>query len=177
MLQEWEPSVGRLTRIPVHEELRRYAGVEEGQQREVRVLSDFFDIKTVQVAATEAETSAQRFEKDVIELGGTIEDVVKKTMDLKNEIQKSRNVNQGEVAEALKALLADIDVVVRKVRTDYEYVLSLQGPKAIPTASKRAYASTTEYLPGLISTVTDVGRLLQQVVQQKVPPMSTPSPL
>lgn len=171
VLREWEPSVGRLARIAVHEELRKYglAGGEEGQQREVKVLSDFFDVKAVQIAAGDAAASAQKFERDVVELGGTIEDVVGRTTDLKNEIQKSQNSRAGDVPETLKMLIAEIDVVVRKVRTDYEYVLSLQGPKAISTASKRAYASTTEYLPGLVNTVTDVGRLLQQVVQQKVP--------
>lgn len=172
MLREWEPSVARLTRVPVHEELRKYGlgGGEEEHQREAKVLSDFFDVKAVQIAAAEAEASAQKFEKDVRELAGTIEDVVGRTTDLKSEIQRSQNARLNDVPETLKMLLGEIDVIVRKVRTDYEYVLSLQGPKAISTASKRAYASTTEFLPGLGNAVTDVGRLLQQAVQQKVPP-------
>lgn len=159
----------RLTRIPVHEELRKYGLTDDGEShREVKVLSDFFDVKAVQIAAGEAVASSQKFERDVVELGRTIEDVVEQTTALKAEIQKARNAKSGDVEETLKMLLAEIDVVVKKVRTDHEYVYSLQGPKAISTASKRAYASTTEYLPGLVNTVTDIGRLLQQVVQHKV---------
>lgn len=159
----------RLTRIPVHEELRKYGLTGDGEShREVKVLSDFFDVKTVQIAAGEAVASSQKFERDVVGLGSTIEDVVEQTTALKAEIQKARNAKSGDVEETLKMLLAEIDVVVKKVRTDHEYVYSLQGPKAISTASKRAYASTTEYLPGLVNTVTDIGRLLQQVVQNKV---------
>lgn len=159
----------RLTRIPVHEELRKYGLTGDGEShREVKVLSDFFDVKAVQIAAGEAVASSQKFERDVVGLGSTIEDVVEQTTALKAEIQKARNAKSGDVEETLKMLLAEIDVVVKKVRTDHEYVYSLQGPKAISTASKRAYASTTEYLPGLVNTVTDIGRLLQQVVQHKV---------
>lgn len=169
VLRDWEPSVTRLTRIPVHEELRKYGLADDGgPHREVKVLSDFFDVKAVQIAAGEAAASTQKFERDVVELGATIEDVVGQTTALKGEIQKARGAKSGDVEETLKMLLAEIDVVVRKVRTDHEYVYSLQGPKAISTASKRAYASTTEYLPGLVNTVTDIGRLLQQVVQHKV---------
>lgn len=51
---------------------------------------------------------------------------------------------------------------------DYEYVQSLQGPKSVSTASKRAYASTTEYLPGLVNIVNDMGRLSQMAIKQKV---------
>lgn len=158
VLREWEPGVKRLTRIPVHEELRRYG---EG----VKVLADFFDVKVVQGAAETSGGLAERFERDVVELGGTIEDIGRRTKELKGEIQGVRSAGVGET---LKMLMGEIDVLVKKVRTDYDYVLTLQGPKSISTASKRAYASTTDYLPGLVNAVTDVGRLLQQAVQQKV---------
>ncbi len=51
---------------------------------------------------------------------------------------------------------------------DNEYVRGLQGAKSVSTASKRAYASTVEYLPGLIAVINDIGKLLQTAVERKV---------
>lgn len=168
VLAEWEAGVGVLTRLPVHPELRKYhqTGLEEEQ--EAKVLADFFTIKEVQLAASSLTSLSQKFEKDVIELSETIEDIVGQTQVLKGEIQREKELaERGGVAEHCKMLIGEIDVLVKKVRTDYDYVLTLQGPRAISTASKRAYASTTEYLPGLVSLVGDVGRVLQEAVKLK----------
>ncbi|KAI5838608.1 autophagy-related protein 11-domain-containing protein [Morchella snyderi] len=168
VLAEWEDGVGVLTRLPVHPELRRYhqTGLEEEQ--EAKVLADFFTIKDVQIAASTLSNLSQKFEKDVIELSETIEDIVGQTQVLKGEIQREKELaERGGVAENCKMLIGEIEVLVKKVKTDYDYVLTLQGPRAISTASKRAYASTTEYLPGLVSVVGDVGRVLQEAVKLK----------
>lgn len=43
----------------------------------------------------------------------------------------------------------------------------LQGPKSASVASKRAYASTTEYLPGLVRSINEVSKLYQTTVEDK----------
>ncbi|KAG0133526.1 autophagy-related protein 11-domain-containing protein [Tuber indicum] len=167
VFQEWEPALKRLVRIPVHDEVKKYGQNGSGKERKVSTLMDFFEVKQVQTAAVAAKGSAQQFEKEVTDLGGTIEEICARTADLKSDIQKARKSRPRNVLEEMKNLLGEIDILVKKIRTDYEYVQSLQGPKSVSTASKRAYASTTDYLPGLVNIVNDMGRLLQMAVKQK----------
>ncbi|KAL7270136.1 hypothetical protein RUND412_007165 [Rhizina undulata] len=162
VLREWEPGVKRLVRIPVHEELKGYGQKEGGGK--LAVLADFFDTRDVQVAAANSSALARRFEKEITDLGDTIDEICGRTKELKADIQQTRMNN---IEQTLKMLIEEIDVLVKKVRTDYDYVRELHGPKAVSTASKRAYASTTEYLPGLTNIINDVSRLYQQTVQQK----------
>ncbi|CAZ82583.1 unnamed protein product [Tuber melanosporum] len=151
VFQEWEPALKRLVRIPVHDEVKKYGQNGSGKERKVSTLMDFFEVKQVQTAAVAAKGLAQQFEKEVTDLGGTIEEICARTADLKSDIQKARWVW----------------LVGWRCQSYYEYVQSLQGPKSVSTASKRAYASTTDYLPGLANIVNDMGRLLQIAVKQK----------
>lgn len=48
-----------------------------------------------------------------------------------------------------------------------EYVQNLQGQRAIATASKRAYAATSETLPGLKDVASDMMKLLLRVSERK----------
>ncbi|RPB01993.1 hypothetical protein L873DRAFT_1763298 [Choiromyces venosus 120613-1] len=167
VFQEWEPAIKRLVRIPVHDEVKKYGQDGSGKERKISTLVDFFEVKQVQNAAVAARGLAQQFEKEVVDLGETIEEICGRTSDLKSDIQKARTSRPRNILEDMKILLGEIDVLVKKIRTDYEYVQSLQGPKSVSTASKRAYASTTDYLPGLINIVSDMGRLLQMAIKQK----------
>jgi autophagy-related protein 11 len=173
VLTGWEPTLRLLLRISVHEELKKY-GDEKGN-RKVEVLSDFFDVKEVQTAAATAEILVQRFEKDVHNLGITIEGICSRTVSLKAAIQQSGAKMQG-TEEQLAGLLEEVDILARKVRTDNEYARTLQGPKSASAASKRAYASTTDYLPGLTELAIDIGKLLVATYDKKVwlpsPPQS-----
>ena len=114
ILTKWEPAVQRLVRIPVHEEFKRYGeGLRGG--RKVNVLSDFVEVKEVQKAGAVAVGLAERFEKDVVELGGTIEDICERTKVLKEEVDTASR-GRGDVAEELKALRAEVEIFVDKVK-------------------------------------------------------------
>ena len=166
-LNGWEPTVRQLLRIPVHEEFKKY-GMDEKGSRKVNCLSDFFDIKEVQIAAVTAGTLAQRFEREIHELGNNIEDICSMTVNLKTAIQQSGNKAPLDVEEQLSGLLEEVSLLVNKIRTDNEYARTLQGPKSASAASKRAYASTTDYLPGLTAVAADFGKLLIAVCERKV---------
>jgi len=166
LLAKWEPAVKQLLRIPVHDEFKRYGG-DEKASRKVNVLADFFDVKEVQTAAATSGILAQRFEKDVNELGATIEDICSRTLNLKTAIQRGAKAALN-VEDQLGGLLEEVDVLVNKIRTDNEYARGLQGPKSASAASKRAYASTTDYLPGLTAVAIDIGKLLTATCEQKV---------
>jgi autophagy-related protein 11 len=165
VLANWEPTVRLLLRIPVHEEFKRYG--DEKRNRKVEVLSDFFDIKEVQTAAATAEILVQRFEKDVHALGQTIEGICHRTGDLKAAIQQS-GAKSMNTEDQLQGLLEEVDILVNKVKTDNEYARTLQGPKSASAASKRAYASTSDYLPGLTELAIDLGKLLVSTYERKV---------
>jgi autophagy-related protein 11 len=167
VLAKWEPAVKQLLRIPVHDEFKRYGG-DEKVSRKVNVLADFFEVKEVQTAAATSGILAQRFEKDVNELGATIEDICSRTLNLKTAIQRGGAKAALNVDDQLAGLLEEVDVLVNKIRTDNEYARNLQGPKSASAASKRAYASTTDYLPGLTAVAVDIGKLLTATTEQKV---------
>lgn len=89
VFQEWEPAIKRLVRITVHDEVKKFAP-DESKDRKISTLVDFFDVKRVQTAAATAKTLAQHFEKEVVDLGGTIEEICSRTTELKSDIQKSK---------------------------------------------------------------------------------------
>jgi len=166
-LNGWEPTVRQLLRIPVHEEFKKY-GMDGKTPRKVNHLSDYFDIKEVQTAAATAGILAQRFEREICELGNNIEDICSRTSNLKTAIQQSANKAPLNVEEQLSGLSEEASLLVNKIRTDNEYARTLQGPKSASAASKRAYASTTEYLPGLSAVAADFGGLFVSVCERKV---------
>lgn len=168
LLAGWEPAVRQLLRIPVLEEFRRFGDGPGG--RGVEVLAGFFDVKEVQGAAAVSAITAQRFEKDVRELGDTIEDICTRTLNLKTSIQQGADRLKGysNVEEQLANLLEEVDVFVAKVRADNEFARGLQGPKSASMASKRAYTSTSDYLPNLTAVAMDLGKLLAVACERKV---------
>jgi autophagy-related protein 11 len=89
VFQEWEPAIKRLVRITVHDEIKKY-GPDETKDRKMTTLVDFFEVKKVQTAAATAKTLAQQFEKEVVDLGGTIGEICSRTSELKGDIQKSK---------------------------------------------------------------------------------------
>jgi len=89
VFQEWEPAIKRLVRIPVHDEVKRY-GQDGSSKEKVSTLVDFFEVKQVQAAAIAARGLAQQFEREVVDLGSTIEEICARTSDLKSDIQKAR---------------------------------------------------------------------------------------
>lgn len=90
VFQEWEPAIKRLVRIPVHDEVKKYGQDGSSKERKVSTLVDFFEVKQVQTAAVAARGLAQQFEREVVDLGGTIEEICTRTSDLKSDIQKAR---------------------------------------------------------------------------------------
>lgn len=168
-LARWESAVKQLLRIPVHDGFKMYGRDDRAPPRRANFLSDFFDVKDVQTAAATSEILVQRFEKAVVDLGTDIENVCSRTDRLKMAIQQSAATPPSlNLEHQLSGLLDELDVLATKIRTDNDYARSLQGPKSASAASKRAYASTTEYLPGLTAVVIDLGKLLTAVYEQKV---------
>lgn len=166
VLATWEPTVKKLLRMPVHEEFKSYGGGEKGSKK-VNVLAGFFDIKEVQTAAVTLGILAERFEKDVKQLGITIEDISSRTVNLKAAIQQNESELSMNVEEQLNSLLEEVDVLVNKIRTDNEYARGLMGPKSASAASKRAYASTTDYLPGLMTVTMDINKFYITTIERK----------
>ncbi|KAI5788408.1 autophagy-related protein 11-domain-containing protein [Geopyxis carbonaria] len=168
LLVNWEPAVKKLLRIPVHDDFKKYA--PEGRappNKKVSVLADFFEVKEVQTTAATSRILADRFEKDVNELNTRIHNICTRSDQLKLDIQQIGTKSDGNIEGELAALQEDIDILVNKVRTDYEYTRSLQGAKSASAASKRAYASTTDYLPGLTAVFTDMCKLYLQALESK----------
>lgn len=169
-LARWEPAVKQLPHIPVHDAFKMYGrdANDAVPPRRPNLLSDFFDLKEVHTAAATSEILVQRFEKAVVDLGTDIENVCSRTDQLKTAIQQSAAGPPAlNVEHQLSGLLEELDVLTAKIRTDNDYARSLQGPKSASAASKRAYASTTEYLPGLTAVAIDLGKLLTAVCEQK----------
>ena len=166
VLASWEPAVKQLLRIPVHDEFKKL-GEDQGGKK-INVLASFFDVKEVQQAAATSAILAERFEKDVKDLGNTIDDICSRTGRLKVAVQQGAAQASANTGEQLSGLLEEASILVEKIHTDNDYARGLQGPKSASAASKRAFASTTEYLPGLVAVASDIGRLYTSTIERKV---------
>ncbi|TGZ85671.1 hypothetical protein EX30DRAFT_30116 [Ascodesmis nigricans] len=165
ILREWEPAVRKLMRIPVHEGFRDLA-ISDKAKKKPQTLCDYFDVKEVQRAATAAEILVERFQKEIIDLGEIIGDIGGRTAELKTGIEQTSR-KATSIDQELSVLREDMDILVQKVRSDYDYTRQLQGPKAASFASKRAHAATFEHLPGMVDVYSDLSKLLKQMVERK----------
>jgi autophagy-related protein 11 len=168
VLASWEPAVKQLLRIPVHDEFKKFGEDQDQAGKKFNVLASFIDVKEVQQAAATSAILAERFEKDVKDLGNTIEDICSRTGRLKMAVQQGAAQASVNTGEQLGGLLEEASILVEKIQTDNEYARGLQGPKSASAASKRAFASTTEYLPGLVAVASDIGRLYTTTIERKV---------
>ncbi|KAH0560001.1 hypothetical protein GP486_003484 [Trichoglossum hirsutum] len=171
-------ALARLASIPVKETLLQFivdrtsdARPSTPQQRTAGkgpTLADFVDADDVKRAGSSSRDITQNFAGRVAELGEVIEKIISSSQELADRVKGDGVGSASENSEESKRLLEDIEVVVKKVSSDYEHVLGLaNSPKSVSQASKMALLHTRNYLPSLSESSVEMGKILRLAVEQR----------
>ncbi|KAI9786640.1 MAG: oligomeric, coiled-coil, peripheral membrane protein [Geoglossum umbratile] len=169
----------RLASIPVKETLLQFiAGRNSNalpsppQRRNTSkgpTLADFVDTDDVKRAGAASRDITQSFASRVAELGEIIDKkIVSSSQELVERVKRDAIGSAVDNSEESKPLLEDIEVVTKKVNSDYEHVLGLaNSPKSVSQASKMALLHTRNYLPSLSESSVEMGQILRHAVEQR----------
>ncbi len=136
--------------------------------RTVTTLKDFVKVEDVQKAIHLSLSVAQQFDSRLSEIGINVERIMSDSQSLvgivDEEVGRPVAGNPDEVGQ----LMQDIELIAKKVSTDYEHVLGLQvSSKAISQASKLALVHTRDYLPTLKERSHEISQQVRSVSEQK----------
>lgn len=175
----WQDTVSKLTQIPAMAEVLR-SGILQGSgtqpTRDTTVLESasnaslitFVDTQSIERAAVFARKVLQRLSKRESELNGTVQRVAASSEDLLERSRQLGSHSANELDEESKRLMEDIEVIAKKVGSDYEHVLGLtESSKALPQASKMALVHTKDLLPSLSKAAVRMSRIHREAVQQR----------
>jgi autophagy-related protein 11 len=169
----------RLASIPVKESLLQFiinhnsdAIPSYPQRRNASkgpTLADFVDADDVKKAGAASRDITQIFANRVTELGEIIEKkIISSSQELVERVKRDAVGSTTDNLEESKRLLEDIEVVTKKVSSDYEHVLGLaNSPKSVSQASKMALLHTRNYLPSLSESSVEMGQILRHAVERR----------
>jgi autophagy-related protein 11 len=169
--------IDNLANIPIKDEFLNFLTGPDGGAKGEKInksgtpanLTAFIDIENIRKAGSAGNTLSQDFEKKITDLDNAASTVSTATKELVEDIREQAAASMaGENVEACRRLMEEIEVVAKKVSSDYEHVLGLpKVPKSVPQASKMALVHTKEYLPSLNECAFEMNDLLQQAVELK----------
>jgi autophagy-related protein 11 len=171
-------ALAKLASIPVKETLLQFivgrasdARPSTPQQKNASkgpTLADFVDVDDVKRAGSTSRDITQNFAGRVAELGEVIEKIISSSQELADRVKRDGIGSASENSEESKRLMEDIEVVVKKVGSDYEHVLGLaNSPRSVSQASKMALLHTRNYLPSLSESGVEMGQILRLAVEQR----------
>ncbi|KAK6527043.1 oligomeric, coiled-coil, peripheral membrane protein [Arthrobotrys megalospora] len=173
LLRSWEPSIEKLSRIPIHKEVSKIVAAENVKNgrnnvKPTSTLLDIVSLPDVRSAAKDLEVIAREFHTRVQNLGNTLESIRQQSSTLTSDIHRGWKKNEDPSPSEASGLLADIRVLVQKIQQDTEHISSYaNNQKSISSISKIAHTHTKDYLPALIQYTTELGGLVQASIQRK----------
>ena len=174
LLDHWETSLENLSSIPARGEfecfLRGINASPPGLQKAgKRVnLQDFVNVAAVQKSALIAHEVYERLTKQVSVLTENFEDIIRESSSLIDNFNHEFAPPIGDVRDSCTHLNEEIEVMVKKISSDYEASLGAQAtPKSISTISRTAALHTRNFLPSLQELSLEVDQLRRQTIDHK----------
>ncbi|OQE41442.1 hypothetical protein PENCOP_c005G00600 [Penicillium coprophilum] len=163
-LDGWQRALSTLDHIPARKDfplLGRPSTPRMDKDRPTGTLRDFVDISEVQRAGSEAATVSPAFAGIVHDIEKTVSDIASDTQQLVDEALASN-------FEGVDGLLEEVETIAKKIRSDYEHVLSLpNNQKTLANISRLAFSHTQDLLPSLAETSVELQAALEQAVQRR----------
>ena len=136
--------------------------------RPVSTLKDFVKVEDVQRAIHLSRSVSKQFGGRLSEIGVDAEKIMSGSQNLvgivDEEVDRPIAGNPDEAGQVME----DIELIAKKVSTDYEHVLGLQSSsKAVSQASKMALVHTRDYLPTLMERSHEISQQVHTVSEQK----------
>lgn len=136
--------------------------------RSVITLKDFVEVEDVQKAIHVSRSVAQQFGSRLSEIGVNVKRIMSDSQNLVGSVDTEGDRPVAGNPDEVGQLMEDIELIAKKVSTDYEHVLGLQSsPKAVSQASKMALVHTRDYLPTLKERSHEISQQVRSVSKQK----------
>ncbi len=172
-VQSWDERLARLGSIPAREAFVSFLRPPHLTPRKESsktnlTLKVFVDPEEVKGAATIGSTAMEQFQNQMTELSGMVDNVVADHNDLVGALGNSQSRSVADDREEPHRLLDEIEILKKKIASDYEHVLGLpSGAKSIAQVSKLALLHTRNYLPSLIEYSMEMGDVLRRSAEQR----------
>ncbi|EKG20253.1 Autophagy-related protein 11 [Macrophomina phaseolina MS6] len=176
-VQSWEADLARLSSIPASQQFRRFISTlgSDAPRKQSRKNSDarttldtFVDVDKARKAASVSNTILDELEGRIVDMDKQIDKIRAEYNDLQNAVDQSQMHSSYNYQDEPMRLFEEIDVLVKKVDSDFEHVLGLPGlPKSVAQASKMALLHTRNYLPSLRDYSIEMSDLLKHTVERK----------
>lgn len=163
----WETSLGRLRSLGASSEMIRFItgrGFRRSQAKPT--LEDLIESQEVKKSGRLVRDISAHLNRKSAELGTKVDEVLRKTDDLFDKVEKgSARELQGRALEPVQ-LMEDIEAIAKKVSNDYENVLSYSNnAKNISQASKSALLHTKNFLPNLTKRALEMDAIVRSATE------------
>ncbi|KAK0663755.1 Autophagy-related protein 11 [Lasiodiplodia hormozganensis] len=176
-VQSWEADLARLSSIPASQQFRRFISTlgNDTPRKPSRKNSDarasldtFVNVDKARKAAAVSNTVLDDLEGRIVDMDKQIEKIRAEYNELQNAVDQSQMHSSYNYQDEPMRLFEEIDVLAKKVDSDYEHVLGLPAlPKSVAQASKMALLHTRNYLPSLTDYSGEMSDLLKHSVERK----------
>ncbi|KAI9791762.1 MAG: oligomeric, coiled-coil, peripheral membrane protein [Peltula sp. TS41687] len=177
----WKDVVSRLDQVTVKDNILQSRLFRNGQLQDVVTgkrpnagysegpsLGHLVEVASIEQAANTAQDVLQQLDDKAIELGDTVQHVMTSGDVLVRRVKAWIEQSDLDSIESPERLMEDIDVVTKKIASDYEHVLSLSdSSKSLSQASKRALVHTQDYLPSLSDTSVRLSQVHRTATVQR----------
>lgn len=137
-------------------------------------LQDFVSISEVRAAATIGKDFARGFAGRVTVMSAAFEDAERNSSNVVEVFQHNTALSQSDESGQANRLRDEVEVIARKINSDYERVLGLpNAPNSILKASKIGHSHKTSLLPSLLQTNEEINRILVHTIERKEQALKT----
>jgi autophagy-related protein 11 len=153
--------MSRLRAVPATNEMIKFVTGRDLRKNQRRpTLEDLVDVEDVKRAGRLVAKIATQLNRNGADLGTKVDEVLKRTDDLFDKVEKSPARSAVARAAEPAQLMQDIEAIAKKVSNDYESVLSY--PNTAKSVSQ-AVCTSSEFLPLKINVSQEI-RHSQQLI-------------
>ena len=170
----WEANLDSLRSIPARSEFMRFiqpmsvTSRRLSQQGGITTLQAFVDVASVRKAATGAKSLMTGFAQKIVKIREDLDAAKNRNDELSLAVDQINANSVTSNASEPAQLLEEIEIVVKKMATDFEHVQSLsRTSQSVSQVSKMAALHTRNYLPNLSDYCSEMNELVHRTRQQR----------
>lgn len=177
LFANWKNMLDSFSHIPVSEAL---GGCLQGSQKilqegkskkallQGRTLNDFVNVHKMTTANDTGRDIARRFKVSVDDLTNAFEKVSRDAHQVIDSFSRGIPLPDGDSCDQVDRLMEEIEVIVKKINGDYEFILRLPNTQeTISQVSRTALLHTRNLIPSLLETKSDIDQLLHSTTKRK----------
>ena len=176
-LENWQPILEKVSGIKVHEEVAfclsglyiDQAGIRsKSNAKQAITLRDLMQPFSFIHAAEDGSDIHSRFKESISTFTHAFEALVHDSEDVVENFSKGVNLSDSDAGEQAGRLMEEVEIIARKVSTDYEHVIGLpNSQKSITQTAKIAMLQARNLLPSLLQINAEASQLLKKTAERK----------